>query len=246
MGIDCATQWQKPISGIRSFGYTGGTMTATEADRAAPQPSLRERKKLRTREALIGTALDLFTERGFEGATLDDLCNAVEVSKRTFFRTFAGKEDVVMAPTQDMWAAFTEELETRPITGGGTLLAFLQDSLLAAVDRMTDEAWPRRVRLSRRLAAKNPSMDAHGLQFCDHTLRTSLATLQRRLTIEDPNDPRPRLALDLLAAANHWAMERWVELPGAPDRDTFTAQLRTAFAAIPQSVTITATPRATA
>lgn len=243
MDVNSATQWQKPISGIRSFGYTGGTMTATESDRAAPQPSLRERKKLRTREALIGTALDLFTERGFEGATLDDLCNAVEVSKRTFFRTFASKEDVVMAPTQDMWTAFTEELETRPVTGG-TLLAFLQDSLLAAVGRMTDEAWPRRVRLSRRLAAKNPSMDAHGLQFCDRAIRTSLDTLQRRLAVEGPDDPRPRLALDLVVAANHWAMERWVELPGEPGRDAFTAQLRTAFAAIPQSVTITAAPRA--
>ncbi|MEU0934696.1 hypothetical protein [Embleya sp. NPDC005971] len=77
--------------------------------------------------------------------------------KRTFFHTFAGKEDVVMAPTQDMWTAFTEEWETRPVTGG-TVRHFLRDALLAAVDRMTNEAWSRRVRLGRRLAATNPAV----------------------------------------------------------------------------------------
>ena len=215
-------------------------MTATHA----PDPglSLRERKKLRTREALIGTALELFSERGFDGATLDDLCDAVEVSKRTFFRNFTSKEDVVMAPTQDMWTAFTEELDRRA-PDGGTLLEFLQDALFAAVDRMNDQDWPTRVRLSRRLAAKTPSMDAHGLHFCDRTIRASLATLHHRLAFDEPRDPRPRLALDLLVAATRCAMETWVDLPREPGRKAFADELRAAFAAIPGTVTLPAVPR---
>lgn len=214
-------------------------MTSTDAH---ADLSLRERKKLRTREALIGTALELFTDRGFDGATLDELCTAVEVSKRTFFRNFASKEDVVMAPTQDMWAAFLDELHRRT-PGEGTLLAFLQESLLAAVDRMTDEDWPARVRLSRRLAATTPSMDAHGLHFCDRTIRASLSTLHRRLAFDEPRDPRPRLALDVLVAATRRAMETWVDLPREPGREALADELRAVFAAIPGAVTVPAVPR---
>ncbi|WP_256862906.1 TetR/AcrR family transcriptional regulator [Microbispora sp. GKU 823] len=83
------------------------TTTAVQAD----ELPLRERKKLRTRRALVDAALELFTERGFEATTLDDLCAAVEVSKRTFFRNFGSKEDVALTPAQDMWAAFLDELE---------------------------------------------------------------------------------------------------------------------------------------
>ncbi|MGK5729417.1 TetR/AcrR family transcriptional regulator [Streptomyces sp. URMC 124] len=208
------------------------------AEARAERLPLRERKKLRTRQALIDTALELFTERGFDGVTLDELCDAVEVSKRTFFRNFTSKEDVAMAPTQDLWAAFLSDLETRE-PAGGTVLEMLQASVFAALDRMTDEGWARRVRLSRRLAAETPSMDAHGLHFCDRTARSATETLRNGLRLEDPRDElRLRLALDFLVAAFRYALETWVSLPGAPDRSAFAAELGTAFAAIPEALTL--------
>lgn len=206
------------------------------------QLPLRERKKLRTRQALIDTALEMFTGRGFDGATLDELCDAVEVSKRTFFRTFASKEDVVSAPTQDLWTAFLEELETSE-PGGAPLFGMLQDALLAALDRMTAEGWARRTVLSRRLAAQAPSIDAHGLHFCDRTGRAALAVLHRRFDLGAAGDLRPRLALDMLISAFHGAMETWISRSGAPTRDGLGVDLRAAFAAVPGSLTLTASPR---
>ncbi|KUL36842.1 TetR family transcriptional regulator [Streptomyces sp. NRRL F-4489] len=217
------------------------TASTTAAGTPAERLPLRERKKLRTRQALIDTALELFTERGFDGTTLDDLCEAVEVSKRTFFRNFSSKEDVAMAPTQDLWTAFLDDLEDRE-PAGGTALAMLQASLLAALDRMTDEGWAQRVRLSRRLAADTPSMDARGRHFCDRTVRTAVTLLHRKLGIQDPGDPRPRLALDLLIAAFHCGLESWVARPGTPDRAALATEVRTAFAAIPGALTLEATP----
>ncbi|KUJ69352.1 TetR family transcriptional regulator [Streptomyces albus subsp. albus] len=200
---------------------------------------LRARKKLRTRQALIDTALRLFTEQGFDGTTLDELCDRVEVSKRTFFRTFTSKEDVAMAPTQDLWAAFLDDLETRD-PAGGTLLEMLRDALLAAIRAMTDEGWAERVLLSRRLAAVTPSMDAHGLHFCDRIMRTALATLRRRLDLADPADLRPRFALDFLLAAFHQALEGWIGQPGTPTRDQLADRVRTSIAALPGALTLTA------
>ncbi|GAF47506.1 TetR/AcrR family transcriptional regulator [Rhodococcus wratislaviensis] len=75
-------------------------------------PSLRERKKARTRESLIDGTLTSFAAKGFDAVTLDEICSAADVSKRTFFRTFACKEDVATAPVHDMWRSFVTELAT--------------------------------------------------------------------------------------------------------------------------------------
>ncbi|WP_369639514.1 TetR/AcrR family transcriptional regulator, partial [Nocardia sp. JMUB6875] len=143
---------------------------------------LRDRKKLRTRQTLIDTALTRFTDDGFDATTLDALCRDVEISKRTFFRYFKSKEDVAMAPTQDLWATFLTQLETiTPRTD--RLLDLLEDTLLAALDQMPDEGWADRVLRSRRLAAEVPSMNAHGLEFCDATTRSALTTLTTRFAL---------------------------------------------------------------
>lgn len=224
--------------------------TAPPQTRPTPEPQqrlpLRERKKLRTREALVDTSLTLFTERGFDGVTLDELCDAVDVSKRTFFRHFSSKEDVALAPTRDLWRAFLDDLETRD-PYDRPLLALLEESLLAAVDRMAAvDNWAHRVRLSRQLAVRTPSMDAHCLHFCHTTTHAALAILHRRLHLATETDPRPRLALDMLVAALRWALETWTATPAtAPDRATpadLARHVRQACAALPESLTMTPAP----
>ncbi|MFD7731052.1 TetR/AcrR family transcriptional regulator [Kitasatospora phosalacinea] len=223
------------------------TAAAGTADDA--RLSLRERKKLRTRQALVDTALELFGERGFDGVTLDELCDAVEVSKRTFFRTFTSKEDVAMAPTQDLWAAFLANLEdedTEPARGQ-TVFALLEGALTRAVDTVPGEGWAAGVLASRRLAAETPSMDAHGLAFCDRTTVAALAVLSRRLTLSPGDDLRVRLALDMLVAAFHRALDGWTAQGGrgAHTRADLAARFREACTALPGALTVPAHPHRT-
>src|SRR6266480_4318131 len=75
---------------------------------------LRERKKLRTREQLTDAAFRLFTERGFDATTIEDIVEQVEVSPRTFFRYFDSKEDVVIGFFDDMGLELRAMLEARP------------------------------------------------------------------------------------------------------------------------------------
>ncbi|PZG50730.1 TetR family transcriptional regulator, partial [Spongiactinospora gelatinilytica] len=176
---------------------------------AAERLPLRERKKLRTRSALIDTALALFTERGFDRVTLDELCEAVEISKRTFFRNFAGKEQVASAPLESMWNGLRDDVEHLPL-GHAPLLDVLQAALLSALARMDDGdgVWVRRVRLSQRLAERTPSVAGHGWQYCDRTSAAVEEILRRRLDLA-PDDPRPRLALEMVVSAFHAALRTW-------------------------------------
>ncbi|MFK8843829.1 TetR family transcriptional regulator [Streptomyces sp. Ac-502] len=209
------------------------------------QLPLRERKKLRTRQALVDTALELFTERGFDGVTLDALCDAVDVSKRTFFRTFSSKEDVALAPIHDLWAVYMEELDIADPTGGPAF-DLLAGVLVAALGRMDADGWAERLRLSRRLTARTPSMEAHHLAFCERTSAAIVTVMQRRFDMprqSDPYDLRQCLAVDLLAAAFRRALESWVADPSESGQEGLADALRDACAAVPESLALPARPR---
>ncbi|MCP3798487.1 TetR/AcrR family transcriptional regulator [Allokutzneria sp. A3M-2-11 16] len=59
------------------------------------ETGLRERKKQRTRSALVQAAIALFTEQGYEQTTVAQIAAAADVSTRTFFDHFPTKEDVL-------------------------------------------------------------------------------------------------------------------------------------------------------
>ncbi|MGW3986524.1 TetR family transcriptional regulator [Streptomyces sp. NPDC004830] len=76
--------------------------------------NLRERKKQRTRDALLRAALELFATRGYEETTVDDIAAAVDVSQRTFFRYFAGKEETALFVPRLAEDVVVDALRARP------------------------------------------------------------------------------------------------------------------------------------
>ncbi|MFI7612119.1 TetR/AcrR family transcriptional regulator [Nonomuraea terrae] len=64
------------------------------------EPGRRERKKQRTREALVAEAMRLFEQQGYDETTVAEIATAADVSTRTFFLHFPTKEDVLLANTQ--------------------------------------------------------------------------------------------------------------------------------------------------
>jgi AcrR family transcriptional regulator len=62
---------------------------------AAPQTNRRERRRAEIRERLYSAALQLFAERGFLETTVEDITEAADVGKGTFFNYFPTKEHIL-------------------------------------------------------------------------------------------------------------------------------------------------------
>jgi len=75
-------------------------MSASQLDNA--RPSLRERKKAKTRAVIQHEALRLFRFQGYEATTVDQIAEAAEVSPSTLFRYFPSKEDLVLSDEYDL------------------------------------------------------------------------------------------------------------------------------------------------
>ena len=79
-----------------------------------PDLGRRQRKKQRTRDALIEAAMELFAAKGYDRTAVHEITDAVDVSERTFFRYFASKEDLVLSFARDGMTAFAQALAGRP------------------------------------------------------------------------------------------------------------------------------------
>lgn len=63
-----------------------------------PEPATRrERHSAERRERLFRSALDLFARKGFDETTVEDITNAADLGKGTFFNYFPSKEHILLA-----------------------------------------------------------------------------------------------------------------------------------------------------
>lgn len=91
------------------------------ASAAAPRSNRRERHRLETRDRLYRAALELFGERGFLETTVEDITEAADVGKGTFFNYFRTKEHVLAAYGGERIAAVERALEKARATKGPIL-----------------------------------------------------------------------------------------------------------------------------
>jgi AcrR family transcriptional regulator len=84
-----------------------------EAVPSAPA-SLKTRKQQVVRDALTTAAEELFLARGFEAVTVEEIAQAAGVSRRTFFRYYQSKEDVMVERTDRLGEQLLAELAARP------------------------------------------------------------------------------------------------------------------------------------
>ena len=77
---------------------------------AATRPPLMQRKHQQTRQRIVEVAVDLFTKRGFDAVTTDEIADAADCSRSTLFRYFGGKEDILFLGVHEQLAQVRDEL----------------------------------------------------------------------------------------------------------------------------------------
>jgi AcrR family transcriptional regulator len=97
----------------------------------------RERHRKETRERLYRAALDLFAERGFLRTTVEDITEAADVGKGTFFNYFPTKEHILAEFGGGYLAAIQKDLELARATDG-PIMPILRNLATNSIRRIND------------------------------------------------------------------------------------------------------------
>ncbi|GAA3428669.1 TetR family transcriptional regulator [Streptosporangium sandarakinum] len=170
------------------------------------RPGLRERKKQKTRLALIDAALDLFAEQGYDATTVDQIAAAVDVSPRTFFRYFATKEDVALSLDADGQEILLAELAARPAEEPPfTALGRAMNTMITILEQ-GDTADRSRFLKARELIEATPALFAGGVRMMMQNERLLVAEIARREGMS-PDDLLPHFVVSLFTSAIRVGLE---------------------------------------
>ncbi|MEV5527644.1 TetR/AcrR family transcriptional regulator [Streptomyces prunicolor] len=103
-----------------------------------PVVGLRERTRLAVRGELVAVALELFLSQGFEGTTVEQIATSAGLSRRSFHRYFASKDDVLAQALRASGDKIAAELAGRP--SGETPWTALRHAFDPLVAWMTTDA----------------------------------------------------------------------------------------------------------
>lgn len=201
--------------------------------------TLRSRRIARSRQRLVEIALPAFAERGYDAVTVDWLCDQAEVSKRSFFRYFDGKEDLALTPLNDVWRTLIAELD-EVLAHSGPLLAVLGDALVEVVERMPP-GWERLAVLSARLSGTNSVVDAAGMLVCERLTQQVVDAIAARLSGASGADLSARVVCSVMIAGHRAAVDTWQSAPSAATTATraeLCALIRASLAAAPAALEI--------
>jgi AcrR family transcriptional regulator len=176
-----------------------------------PPCGLRERKKQRTREALARAAIALFVEKGYDATTVDEIAAAVDVSQRTFFRYFAGKEEAALAVEDSVEAHFLDALAARPpeeppFEALRNALADAWDGINADVIELVPPSVHMRM---HRLIESTPQLLAAQMRRSAVMEERVTAEIARREGVDPVSDPRPRIVVAALNSVMRSASRVW-------------------------------------
>jgi mycofactocin system transcriptional regulator len=161
-------------------------------------------------QAIETAALELIAVQGFEGTTVEEIASAAGISRRTFFRYFESKNDVLYGDFAGMLASLEKFLAAEPTDR--PIFEVIADAVVRFHRAHSDGAVEHRQRMELILRAPALRADAALRQaewaavlarYAAGRLGTSAHTL------------RPRLVAHLALGASNAAYEQWLDEDGA-------------------------------
>jgi AcrR family transcriptional regulator len=150
--------------------------------------TLRDHARGAIRDEVAKHAWSLFVDQGFEATTVDQIAEAAGMSRRTFFRYFAGKDELVLERLVESGSQIADELRARPVS---------------------EAAWPA---LRAAFAVTIALQEAHADKS-----RPLLLMLRDEPTLRTTLEARRRLWLELLAPLTAERLPRAHDRGTGPD-----------------------------
>lgn len=166
-------------------------------DRSMKQlSSLRERKKVRTRRALVDAAVDLCVRQGYENTTVEQISAAADVSPRTFSRYFSTRDAVFIAVLDDLADELVVELTSQE---SALPMEALRTAFVAVLTRLAERPQSgittERLGLILQVGLSSASLRQAAI---DYRSPQVMATLARHMSVR-ADDPKLDLAVSLFS-----------------------------------------------
>lgn len=156
------------------------------------------------RGRLEKATLELFLERGYEGATVAEIAERAGLTKRTFFRHFADKREVLFAGQDMLLRLFATAIASAPTDAKPI------DAIGAALEAASAMFPPER----RALARQRQAVIAANSELREREMlkRASLAAaMVGALRERGVTDPTASLAAELGGLAFRTAFASWID-----------------------------------
>ena len=158
------------------------------------------------RDRLAQAAFDLFDERGYDRATVDDITERAGLGRTTFFRYYRSKEDVIFPDHDRLLDQISDRLRT---SSHGTAIAAVSDAVRLVLLHYIDEG-----DLARRRYALTSTVPA----LRDREI-ASVARYQRMFrefisswmaSTAEPDPLRAELMAAAVVSAHNHVLRRWL------------------------------------
>ncbi|WP_055588431.1 TetR family transcriptional regulator [Streptacidiphilus griseoplanus] len=167
------------------------------------------------REALIAAAFQLFLERGYEQTTIDDIVTLAGVGRRSFFRYFPSKEDVVFPDHEQALADMTAFLQASADTDDP--VARVCDAARLVLRMYTEN--PTFSVQRYRLTKKVPGLRAYELSVVWRYEHTLADFLRGRFAARRDGALRANVVAASVVAAHNHALRSWLRANGQGDAE---------------------------
>ena len=165
---------------------------------------LQNRKKLLVRDAIFDAAIELFAVKGFDETTVEEVAQAAGVSRRSFFRYFASKDDLLAQNVVHYGIVLTAAIAACPATF--TPLEVVRDTVLSVAKQTASSPLTRRIiEISERSPSARQAHLSRRMEVEDNVSRA----FAERLKSKSKDDLKPRLLAGLTLSVMNAAVISW-------------------------------------
>ena len=151
----------------------------------APARGIRDAKRHVIKEAVWHAALDLFEAQGYDRTTVEEIAEQAGISRRTFFRYFSSKDEIVVFATDAYVDLIVQAI--RQSARQGPPVEIVRAAVMCVAEFVVAQPTARR---SMQIADEHLEVRAAQLSRLHRIESRVAAEFRRTLGLRDPHHPR--------------------------------------------------------